>query len=240
MSKILVIIPVYNEADNIKYVLSDLSLIEGITILFVNDCSTDKTSDILKEFQEYSSLELPCNIGVGGAVQAGLKYAREFGFEYAVKFDGDGQHRACDIEKLLLPIFNNESDIVIGSRFVEKNEGFKSTFSRRLGIKTLQILSYILTGHKIMDITSGFRAYNRKAIEFFAENYPSFDYPEPEEVIISIRNGFKLVETPVVMRERHGGVSSITPLVSIYYMIKVILSVIITAMRPRSLSKNDS
>jgi len=232
---IAVIVPIYNESDCIQFVFEELFTIKNIRIIAVNDCSSDDSLSKILKYDNITILNLPCNLGVGGAVQTGLRYAKENGFDYAVKFDGDGQHRACDIEKLLEPIFNKEADIAIGSRFIMKNQGFKSTFSRRLGIKTLQMLNYVLTRQNILDITSGFRSYNRKAIEYFAENYPSFDYPEPEELVIALKNNFKLVEVPVTMRERHGGVSSITPLISLYYMIKVILSVIITAIRPRGL-----
>lgn len=229
-----VILPLYNEAENIDYILEDLKAVAGVGIIAVNDCSSDNTLAILNKYKHLVILDLSCNLGVGGAVQTGLKYARENGFEYIVKFDGDGQHRACDIVSLLKPLQLGEADIVIGSRFLNMNEGFRSTIARRIGIKVFQVINYIVTGENITDNTSGFRAYNRKAIDFMADKYPSFDYPEPEEVVLAIKNGLRVKEVAVEMRERQGGISSISTVISVYYMLKVILSIMMIAIRPRS------
>jgi len=135
-------------------------------------------------------ISLPCNLGIGGAVQTGFKYASENNFDIAIQFDGDGQHIAAEIEKLTQPIVKNEADAIIGSRFLQKNQqGFRSTFMRRIGIKIFEIICRIFIWQRITDCTSGFRAYNKKAIEMLANNYPT-DFPEPETVILLKRTLF--------------------------------------------------
>jgi Glycosyl transferase family 2 len=163
-------------------------------------------------------------------VQTGFKYALYNNYDYAIQFDGDGQHLASEIPKLLAPLKNNQYDACIGSRFKEKTLGFQSTFMRRFGIKIFEILSKILIQQKITDSTSGFRAYNKECIAFLAANYPT-DYPEPETVILLGKNNFKVTEVSVEMVERQGGESSISGLKSAYYMIKVSLSMMMTAQR---------
>lgn len=237
MPKLYIIIPCYNEEGNIKELLNEIEVLTNSNtsfewkIVVVNDCSTDKTSSEANEYKNTVVLNLPVNLGVGGAVQTGLIYAANNKADYAIKVDGDGQHDPADIKSLLEPLIDNKADIVIGSRNLSEKEGFKSTFFRRLGSKILQFLCRILTSQTITDPTSGFRAYNKKAIEFMNDNYPSFDYPEPEEVVLACENGFKLVEVPVKMRERKKGTSSISFYGSFYYMFKVILSMIFIKIR---------
>lgn len=232
MNKCYIIIPCFNEEENIKALLQEIKTIsQDYRIVVINDCSQDNTIERASEIENITLLNLPINLGVGGAVQAGLRFALEKHADFAVKIDGDGQHDPSYIQKVLEPLLNNEADIIIGSRFLATNDGYKSTFSRRLGIKILQKLYSALTGEKITDPTSGLRAYNKKALEFMAENYPSFDYPEPEEAILAVKNGLRLKEIPVIMRERKNGRSSISPLGSIYYMIKVIISMIFIRLR---------
>ena len=234
--KILIIIPCYNESESIDAVLKDLhSLNSSWDLLVINDCSKDKTSDVAKKSGFATVLNLPCNLGIGGGVQTGLIYADRNGYDIAMKFDGDGQHQASEIVTLLNPIIKGDADVTIGSRFCKKHDGFKSTFTRRIGIKIFEVVNSILIKQKITDNTSGFRAYNRNAIEFLADHYPAFDYPEPEEVILLGRNSFKFHEVFTEMQERTGGTSSIYGYKSVYFMIKVLLSVLMVSIRaPKS------
>ena len=233
---ICIIIPCHNEAQCIESVLQNLrKYMPDAHYVFVNDASTDRTEQILRDHADdkVSILSLPVNLGIGGAVQTGLLYAWRNGFDYAVKFDGDGQHLAEEISAILEPIRNGEADLVIGSRFLTDNRGFKSTFMRRIGIRIFRVLSRLLTGQTITDNTSGFRAYGKRALEFAAQNYPAFDYPEPEEVILFLHNKYRVREVPAAMAERKGGRSSINFMKAEYYMIKVIFSVFMAALRPR-------
>lgn len=224
--KILVIIPAYNEEKNIKKVVSDLQEnYKQYDYLVVNDCSNDNTEKILFE-QKTEYVNLPVNLGIGGAVQTGYRYALANNYDIAVQMDGDGQHNSQYIEDIIMPIIDGEADAVIGSRFIEK-KGFQSSFLRRLGINFLGNLIFLLCGTRIMDATSGFRAVNRKGIELFAKEYAQ-DYPEPEAILaLSIRK-LKIKEVPVIMNEREGGTSSINGMKSIYYMVKVSVALLVT------------
>jgi glycosyltransferase involved in cell wall biosynthesis len=231
--KTAILVPCYNEEKNIPGVVATLKKhVPEMDIIIINDCSTDNSSAVASACGVKTVLDLPVNLGIGGGVQTGLKYAHRNGYQLAIKFDGDGQHKAENIDKLLSPIINGKADVVIGSRFCEKNEGFKSTFFRRIGITMFFIVNSILVRQKITDNTSGFRAYNRRALSFLARRYPSFDYPEPEEVILLGRNGFRMEEVFTDMNPRQGGVSSISPMKSVYYMIKVMFAIIMVAIRP--------
>ena len=233
---ICIIIPCHNEAQCIESVLQNLRRhMPDAHYVFVNDASTDQTEQIIRRNadEKVTLLNLPVNLGIGGAVQTGLIYAWRNGFDYAVKFDGDGQHLAEEINAILEPIRNGKADLVIGSRFLTNNSGFKSTFMRRLGIWIFRILSSLLTGRTITDNTSGFRAYGKRALEFAAKYYPAFDYPEPEEVILFLHNHYRVEEIPVAMAERKGGSSSINHIKAVYYMVKVVFSVFMAALRPR-------
>ncbi len=233
MKKILIIIPAYNEAENIEKVIHDLCAEEDSwNLLVVNDASTDKTGDIARSAGKAAVIDLPYNLGIGGGVQTGFKYARQHNYDIAVQFDGDGQHQVGEISKLLELVINDKADVAIGSRFNQRHNGFKSSALRRLGIKIFEIFSYILIGQRITDHTSGFRAFNRKAIEFLAENYPS-DFPEPEVVILLGKNGFRMKEVFTQMIERKGGVSSISLTKGPYYMVKVLLSMFMASIRSK-------
>jgi len=231
--KVCIIVPAYNEEENIVSVLQDIhNANENYTIAVIDDGSVDCTAKVAAKEKFAKIISLPCNLGIGGAVQTGFKYASENDFDIAVQFDGDGQHIATEIEKLLEPIMKNETDAVIGSRFFNKGQqGFRSTFMRRVGIKIFEIICKIFIGQRISDCTSGFRAYNKKVVETLANNYPT-DFPEPETVIFLRRNNFRIMEVAVEMRERIHGSSSIGSLKSIYYMVKVILSMSMAKMRP--------
>lgn len=224
-AKVLVIIPAYNESENIEKVVSHMmQQAPQYDYLVVNDGSTDTTLKICEK-QDYEYLDLPINLGIGGAVQAGYVYADKNRYDIAVQMDGDGQHDIAYLEKVLEPILNGEADITIGSRFLEK-EGFQSSQTRRIGINILSFLIKLTTGKRIMDVTSGFRAVNRKFIKIYAKDYPT-DYPEPEAIVMAVMHRGKIQEVPVQMKAREGGTSSITFRKSIYYMIKVTLAILI-------------
>jgi len=233
MRKILIIIPAYNEAESIEQVINNLHQAnEDWDILVVNDASIDTTSQLARAINDTTVIDLPYNLGIGGCVQTGFKYARQNNYDCALQFDGDGQHNAEEIEKLLSIIKNNIADVAIGSRFNMKHDGFKSSLFRRLGIKIFEIVSYLFIRQRITDHTSGFRAYNKNALQFLADYYPS-DYPEPEVVIILGKNGFRMKEVFTQMHERQGGVSSIPLTKGPYYMTKVLLSMFMASIRSK-------
>jgi glycosyltransferase involved in cell wall biosynthesis len=231
--RIVVIVPAFNEERNIAGVIEAINVHDrDLEIVVVNDGSTDGTEAVARATGKASVLSLPVNLGIGGAVQTGFMYAAESGHDIAVQIDGDGQHNPWEVQKLVEPILAGEADVVIGSRFCEKRTGFKSTFARRVGIKIFEVVSSLLIGQRITDNTSGFRAYNRRAIEFLSTRYPQ-DYPEPEAVILLGKGGFTLREVFVTMSERKGGLSSISGLASLYYMTKVLLAVFMVTLRGR-------
>lgn len=221
----LVIIPAYNEAENIVNTVTTLTTTcPFVDYVIINDCSKDDTAKICKE-NGYNFVSLPINLGIGGGMQTGYKYAMENGYDIAIQFDGDGQHNAEYIKDIIKPIEDGEADLVIGSRFINK-EGFQTSFMRRLGINVLGAVLRICGKVKVTDATSGFRAASRPVIEFFS-NYYAQDYPEPESIIATSVSGFRVKEVPVVMNERTAGVSSISSFKSVYYMIKVTLAILI-------------
>lgn len=226
--KVLIIIPAYNEAENIEHVVTTLKReCPFADYIIVNDCSKDATEKICKK-NGYNFLSLPINLGIGGGVQAGYKYALANDYDYAVQFDGDGQHNAEYIKDLIETLENGEADMAIGSRFIKK-EGFQTSTMRRFGINILKIAIKLCTGVTATDATSGFRAANKEVTKFFANQYAQ-DYPEPEAIVSASRHGFKIKDIPVVMNERTAGVSSINPMKSVYYMIKVLLSIFIMSL----------
>lgn len=223
--KTLVIVPAYNEQDNIQKTILDIKKNAPYAdYIVINDCSNDNTKRILQECgAEY--LDLPVNLGIGGGVQTGYLYAAEHEYDIVIQFDGDGQHDACYIKNLIEPIENGQADVVIGSRFINKT-GFQSSALRRVGISFLSCLIATLCGVHIKDVTSGMRAVNRAVAEEFSRNYAQ-DYPEPEAILVSGLMGARVLEVPVKMYARQNGASSINKLRSMYYMIKVSLNLII-------------
>lgn len=195
--------------------------------MVIDDGSSDQTLSVCKD-NGINVVHLVHNLGIGGAVQTGYKYANEHNYDVAIQFDGDGQHDENYIDALVNEI-KNGYDFVIGSRFVQNNDTFKSTFFRRLGIKVLSTFIKICAHKKIYDPTSGFRAANRDVIKLFANYYP-VEYPEPETIVKLLKSGFKVNEIPVEMHEREFGTSSIKPLKSIYYMFSVSLAILITSI----------
>lgn len=227
--KNLIIIPAYNEEACIQATVEDIiKNAPDFDYVVINDCSTDRTREICEK-NNYNVVNLPVNLGIGGAVQTGYKYALEHGYEYAVQVDGDGQHDPKFLGTMLEKIKKEDLDMLIGSRFIEK-QGFQSSGMRRLGIKYFTFLIKILTGSKITDPTSGLRMVNKDIIMIYAGDYPR-DYPEPESVVAVLRKKMKVKEMPVIMRQRAGGVSSISPRKSIYYMIKVTLAILAERIR---------
>jgi len=228
-SKKLVIIPAYNESESIRDTVNDIvSKAPGFDYIVVNDCSTDDTLKILRD-EGFNHLNLPVNLGIGGAVQAGYRYARKHGYEIAVQVDGDGQHDPEYLEEMAAKLIESKADMVIGSRFIEK-EGFQSSAIRRVGITFFTGLIKLVTGKTITDPTSGLRMIGRDVICEFADNYPR-DYPEPESVVAILKHHRSVVEIPVKMRSRQGGNSSINMKRSVYYMIKVTLAILIERIR---------
>lgn len=229
--EILIIIPAYNEAGGIRRVIADIrGAIPYADILVVNDGSSDNTGALAK-LEGALVVNLSCNLGIGGAVQTGYRYAAANGYQYAAQMDGDGQHNPADFARMLEAARRMDADMVVGSRFVEK-QGFQSTAMRKLGIRLLSGLLSGLLGRKVTDPTSGFRLCNRRAIALFAHEYPT-DYPEVEALVLLDNFQYSFQEVPVVMNERTSGTSSITSLKSVYYMIKVILAVLITRTKKR-------
>src|SRR3989338_3812791 len=206
---ILAIVPAYNEEDSISGVIDDIkSHLPEADIVVINDASTDGTANAVRSKNGVRLIDLSINLGIGGAVQ----------------IDGDGQHMASEVRKVLTPVIDGIADMSIGSRYLEK-KGFLSSPMRRFGNFIFKVVNSTLTQQKITDNTSGFRAYSREAIKFLTRYYPS-DYPEPESVVLLSRNGFRIKEVPVIMQERRAGESSITPIRSVYYMVKVVLAIL--------------
>lgn len=227
--KKLVIIPAYNEEKSICATVQDvLEHAPGFDYVVINDCSKDNTLQICRE-NGLNVVDLPINLGIGGAIQTGYRYAVENGYDVAVQFDGDGQHDARFLQEMADRLEAENLDMVIGSRFIE-NEGFQSTGLRRMGIRFFEVLLRILFGVRITDATSGMRMCTRDVFEEFSMEYPQ-DYPEPETIACLLHRKRKVSEIPVVMRERKAGVSSINPMKSIYYMIKVSMAILIERMR---------
>lgn len=227
--KKLVIIPAYNEAESIVDTVNDIKRnAPDFDYIVINDCSKDKTLEICQQ-NHLNVLDLPINLGIGGAVQTGYVYAYHNSYDVVVQFDGDGQHDAQYLNMMFDVLENQNADMVIGSRFIE-GKGFQSSSTRRIGIKIFAFLSKYLFGKEIKDATSGMRMCNKKVIELFVKDYPR-DYPEPETVCRLLRKKCKVIEVPVQMRNRMSGVSSISIKKSIYYMIKVTLAILIERLR---------
>ena len=225
--KIILIIPAHNEEDSIQKTIDSIKNYEYIII---NDGSTDNTEQVLID-NNYNHVSLSFNLGIGGAVQTGYKYALENGYDIAVQFDADGQHDADSIKDLIQPIIEGEADFTIGSRFIRKNsENFKSSFLRRVGIRLISNVIFLFSRTRIYDTTSGFRAANKEVIAHFAESYPK-EYPEPVSDYELVKLGFKVTEVSVKMHERKAGKSSIHSWKSAYYVINVLLSIFVIKIR---------
>lgn len=215
------IVPCFNEEASILAVLDELkSSPENIDVVVVNDGSTDRSAAIVGGLNDVMLLDLPFNLGIGGAVQAGFRFFLSRDYDVAVQFDADGQHSADQIPDLVQPLAQGH-DVVIGSRFLEPtSSGFRSTGLRRMGIWSLRSLLRIISGSRILDVTSGFRALSREAVRKVIDDYPD-DYPEPVSIMLFLRKNLSICEVPVVMRSRSGGRSSIAGKDNFLYMFKV-------------------
>jgi glycosyltransferase involved in cell wall biosynthesis len=230
--RIAVVIPAYNEEASIASVVGAVEALRieqaVLTPVVVNDCSTDSTAERIARLN-CVALHLPINLGIGGAVQTGLKYAVRNEFDMAIQIDGDGQHPPRYIAPLLQELERHGWDVAIGSRFIDK-EGFQSTFLRRWGIQFLQWLLKLIVGKVVLDPTSGMRLMNRRAMKVLSDFYPD-EYPEPEAIILYGRHNLKFGEVPVEMSERLGGQSSIQGVKAFYYMFKVSIAIVFTYLR---------
>jgi glycosyltransferase involved in cell wall biosynthesis len=225
----IAIVPAYNEAGNIGRVVDELRAFDsGLDVVVVSDGSVDRTAAVAAEHGAHV-VRLPFNLGIGGAVQTGFRYAWENGYELAVRCDGDGQHDPTELPKVLEPVLAGTADIVVGSRFVG-DRSYRSSAARRVGIRLLAAIVSAIARQRVTDTTSGFQALNRKALALFAADYPH-DYPEVEGMVMTIKHKLRLQEVPVRMREREHGQSSITALRSIYYMAKVLLALFVGLFR---------
>ncbi|MTV49974.1 glycosyltransferase [Heliobacillus mobilis] len=230
--KVLIIIPAYNEQNSIPTVLRKIqALPEQYDIVVINDGSKDNTSLAARSVNGVTVIDLPHNLGIGGAMQTGYIFAHRRGYDIAVQVDADGQHNPDDLPRLLAPLIRGDVNMTVGSRYVEKT-AYRSTIMRRLGMVIFSLVVSLITGQKFTDTTSGYRAVDREIIAFYGRNYPT-DYPEVEALVLLKRAGFRIAEVSVGMDARQAGTSSITPLKSIYYMIKVLLAILINVVRPK-------
>ncbi len=238
MEKILLIIPAYNEEENILKVCKKIKEFDqNLDYVVINDGSKDNTLKILQE-NNLNHINLIHNLGIGGAVQTGYKYAYENNYDIAIQFDGDGQHDVSYVSQICEPLISGQADMCIGTRYLDKSSSeFQSTFMRRLGKNIISTMIRICCHKKITDPTSGFRAVNKKIIELFAKDYP-IQYPEPESTVEVLKRKYNVIEKPVSMNERQGGKSSINPLKSIDYMIKVSLAIFIDSVSLKKMFKS--
>jgi glycosyltransferase involved in cell wall biosynthesis len=223
-------VPAFNEQQNVGRVIEEIRAFDpGLDIVVVDDGSVDATAAVARQHGAIV-LRLPFNLGIGGAVQTGFRYAFEHEYDLAVRVDGDGQHDPSHLDRVIAPIVAGEADIAVGSRFVADVDGYRSSRSRRLGIRLLAIVVSRIVGRRVTDTTSGFQALNRKGIALFARDYPH-DYPEVEATVMVSRHRLRAVEVSVSMRERSSGRSSITAVRSVYYMVKVLLAIFVGLFR---------
>ena len=233
MKKIAAIVPAYNEERAIAGVVNQIHASAekeqlNIDVIVINDCSTDRTSEITAGLK-CITLELPVNLGIGGVVQCGFQYAYNNGYDLAIRLDGDGQHPPEEIHKLINAYNEGAGDVIIGSRFLN-HSGFQSSPMRRIGIGYFKMINKLFTGKTITDCTSGFQLLNRKALAIAIDYYPD-EYPEPESVVLFTKRNLKISEVAVTMKERQGGKSSINNIASIYYLLKVSLAIFFTFSR---------
>ena len=233
------IVPALNEEHTVQQVIDELRAFDaGLDIVVVDDGSTDRTAEVAAARGAFV-LRLPFNLGIGSAVQTGFRFAFEHGYDIAVRVDGDGQHDPAQLELILEPVLRGDADIVVGSRFAADEGGYRSSRSRRLGIRILAAVVSRIVGQRVTDTTSGFQALNRNGIALFARDYPH-DYPEVEATIMVFRHRLRLQEVSVSMRERGAGSSSITALRSIYYMVKVLLAIFVGLFRRNVVPQEES
>jgi glycosyltransferase involved in cell wall biosynthesis len=227
--RLLIIIPAYNEADCIAGVVEQVRInLPDADVVVVDDGSSDATACLAAQ-SGAMLLRLPVNLGIGGAVQTGYRFAGRLGYDLVARLDGDGQHDATQVEKLLEPIRAGRADVVIGSRYLTAG-GFHASWVRRWGISFFAAIVSALTRQRFTDVTSGFQAANHEAAAFLAEHCPA-DYPEIEGLVLLHRAGFRVVEAPVTMQARQAGRSSIRPWHVVYYVVKVLLAILVASLR---------
>ena len=237
--RVIAVVPAHNEEAAIGGVVDEIRAHDTtFDVVVIDDGSADATAEVAAAHGA-AVVRLPFNLGIGGAVQTGFKYALENGYRVAVRLDGDGQHDPAELGKLLEPIRSGEADIVTGSRFVERNGAYRPPVSRRLGITWFAKIVSLLTRQKVTDTTSGFQALNERGIELFASDYPS-DYPEVEAIVLVFKHRLRLAERPVSMREREHGESSITFVRSVYYMLKVTLALAVAMVRKYAVPEEEA
>jgi glycosyltransferase involved in cell wall biosynthesis len=232
VKKILIIVPAFNEAGAIVKTLEEIKACGvDVSIIVIDDGSQDRTAETVKQ-AGFDVVRLPFNLGIGGAVQTGYRYADDNGFDIAVQIDGDGQHDPAFLPALLEPLLNGKADVVIGSRFLPPNLGYRSSWVRRIGINFFAKLISNFSGVIVTDPTSGFRACNKRMIKLFSRYYP-YDFPEPEAIVVARRYGARVVEVPVQMRPRLHGVSSIRYIRTLHYMIKVTFAILLDKFKQK-------
>jgi len=228
--RLVAIVPAWNESGAIGLVVDEIKAFDSaIDVVVVDDFSADDTAEVA-ELHGATVLRLPFNVGIGGAVQTGFRYALEGGYDAAVRLDGDGQHAASEIPKILAPVLAGDADLVIGSRFVDPGGVYRPPFARRIGIGVFARLVSVLGGQRVTDTTSGFVALDSVGIELFASEFPH-DYPEVEATLVALRSGLRVTQVQVDMRERTTGSSSITFVRSLYYIVKVTLALLVASLR---------
>ncbi len=228
MSRVLIIIPAYNEASTIEMVIASIKKeLSSADILVVSDGSTDSTAEIARALNVYV-VEHPFNLGIGATMQTGYRFAALKEYDVAVQVDGDGQHPADQIKYIVEPVKKGEADVAIGSRFL--GEEYSHTLARWVGMKIFSQVISLIVREKVTDTTSGFRAASKKVIQFYSAHYPE-DYPEVEAIVLLHKAGFTVREVSVRFEERQGGATSITPLRSVYCMVKVFLAVFVDLMK---------
>jgi glycosyltransferase involved in cell wall biosynthesis len=233
----IAIVPAYNEERNVGRVLDELRAFDpGLDVVVVSDGSVDGTARVAREHGAHV-VQLPFNLGIGGAVQTGFRYAYEHGYDLVVRCDGDGQHVPGELPKVLEPVLADRADIAVGSRFAG-GDGYRSSATRRVGIRLLALVVSAIARQRVTDTTSGFQALNRKALVLFAADYPH-DYPEVEGLVMTVKHRLRLEEVPVAMREREHGRSSITAARSVYYMTRVLLALFVGLFRRRVVPAED-
>jgi glycosyltransferase involved in cell wall biosynthesis len=233
------IVPALNEERALPGLIDELRAFDpGLDVVVVDDGSVDRTAAVAAA-KGALVLRLPFNLGIGGAVQTGFRFAYEHGYDLAVRVDGDGQHDPGQLALVIAPVLRGDADIAVGSRFAAAGPGYRSSRTRRVGIRLLAWVVSRIVGQRVTDTTSGFQALNREGIALFARDYPH-DYPEVEATVMVFRHRLRLTEVPVTMRERGGGRSSITALRSIYYMVKVLLAIFVGLFRRNVVPQEDS
>jgi glycosyltransferase involved in cell wall biosynthesis len=238
MPRRVAVVPARNEEEAVGRVVAELRAFDAeLDVVVIDDGSEDETAERAAAAGA-AVVRLPFNLGIGGAVQTGFKYALEHGYDTVIRLDGDGQHDPQQIPNLLAPLGRDEADVIVGSRFAAGAGEYRAPFARRAGIRWFAHLVSLLTRQKLTDTTSGFQAVNERAIRLFAADYPH-DYPEVEAAVMVVRHRLRILEVPATMRGRETGRSSITLLRSLYYAIKVTLALFVGVFRRRVVPLED-